>query len=1141
MADAGSFNADLGINMQFNVDGAGLVEMSKTIKEISKGKDLQKYWKDVESATNSAAKIAKRYKNNIDSETFAQEFLKQINALKALTNDENLSNIFPNVDIDFDSLITAAKEVVPKINSEFSVDKFAQAFKTFDLLKDRGIELKDAFDKLSNYEKLDSKYSSLANENYDLRNLFGDMDFEEVKRGLNEIQSLRSQAEETFDNFLKLNNIDRRDIFGDEQFSEYFEEIRNGSMTAADAISKFKNEYTYLLEEGFRSNNDTFGLDQLQAFSNKLDSIFVQVEETSQKISTILSDGVITKTVQDLSPDLAGMEQVGNVAEEAIQAKKEFANANDGVQNSVDESKSPLQLEADLMDQIAKSAHNAADAKKEFVEANKQVKESADESNASTEKDRYANRSKISENDFLNNSNKYSTIANEKLNASGYNILGNAVSTDLINGLVKVTAKIKDADGVWKTFSAKIDADGNMFEQRFRTITKGINKLDAELSNFGKDEIKIPTTDEQIQKFKELSNAIDDYIAIRKRIASGKAYTNDKEEADKLLNTINEIMGKTDGSATILSTKQLAEAQDRLDKIEKTVSEINQKGIQNRIDRLSSYNTKLDGYNATIARFNDGGWTSSTYLKNVQAVKNAVHEYETLLNELKGKDASLVTSDDINRLDNYEKKIKDTIATVSNMSAAEKGYNFVSAQKELDKIHKLLNENSRMSSTAKDKIKAYYAEIESGNPSMSLDKIHGEIMKIYNAEVEAGRAGRSFLDTLKNSGFHQFAAQMAGIVSFYDIVNVGKNAITTIKDLDYELVDLEKTTKMSSNQLNEFYYDSNNVAKQMGVTTSAIIEQASSWSRLGYSTKEAATEMAQLSSQFATISPGMDTDTSQEGLVSIMKAWNIDYSDVKSEIMDNINTLGNTMAENNQDIVEGMERSAAALAAVGTSYKDAFAMFSGIQEVLQNAEVSGRALRSISMRIRGYDESTEELSSDLSNVTGELVDLTKTAEHSQGVSIFKDGSTTEFKSLVDYFGEINNIWDEMSQKQQNDFLQKAFGKTQAQAGAALIQNYSAVTKALEEMDNSFGSSDREMGIVEKSIDYKLNRLRETWVGTAQNLVDRGTIGSIIDFLNSVSEGIGFVLDKLGLVPTSIGAIGMALGSDKLEQQFCPSW
>ncbi len=105
------------------------------------------------------------------------------------------------------------------------------------------------------------------------------------------------------------------------------------------------------------------------------------------------------------------------------------------------------------------------------------------------------------------------------------------------------------------------------------------------------------------------------------------------------------------------------------------------------------------------------------------------------------------------------------------MSAAEKGYDFVSGQKELDKIHKILIENSKMSSSAKAQIKAYYKEIESGNPSMSLSKIHGEVMKIYNAEVEAGRAGKSFIDTLKNSEFHQFVAQMAGMFSFYDVIN----------------------------------------------------------------------------------------------------------------------------------------------------------------------------------------------------------------------------------------------------------------------------------------------------------------------------------------------------------------------------------
>ena len=219
--------------------------------------------------------------------------------------------------------------------------------------------------------------------------------------------------------------------------------------------------------------------------------------------------------------------------------------------------------------------------------------------------------------------------------------------------------------------------------------------------------------------------------------------------------------------------------------------------------RLDSYQGKINKYDTTIKRFEDGGWTSSTYLKNVQAVRDAVQQYETLLNELKGKDASLVTSDDISKLDEYEKKIKETIATVTNMSAAEKGYNFVSGQKELDKIHKLLNENSKMSSEAKAKIKAYYAEIESGNPSMSLDKIHGEILKIYNAEVEAGRAGRTLWDTMKHSGFHQIAAQMAGMFGVYDIINIFKQGANTLKEFDDGLTKISYTMDMTKSQLND--------------------------------------------------------------------------------------------------------------------------------------------------------------------------------------------------------------------------------------------------------------------------------------------------------------------------------------------------
>ncbi len=804
-----------------------------------------------------------------------------------------------------------------------------------------------------------------------------------------------------------------------------------------------------------------------------------------------------------------------------------------------------------VREDVEKTKESVKELNSELTEMKSNLSSTPQESNISSEnttpsappkKDRYAKRRKISEEDFLNYS---PNRVNEKLSNSGYTILGETVNTELVDGLVKVSAKIKDADGAWKSFSAKVDADGNIFEQRFKTVTNGVDKLETVLQNFGRKTAPALTYQETLDKAQKIKNSLNlgdeysikvdssEFVTIIKKLTdienAGSSVTQTFKSAQDAIDNFGKATSNSaeKTSVALKSVKSnVKEVVDETEKLANAQKEQNANVNFNKYDkRLGSYNGKIDKYKTTIDRFNDGGWTSSAYLDNVQAVKNAVKEYKTLLNELKGKDASLVTSENIAQLDKYEKKIKDTIATVTNMSASEKGYNFVSAQKELDKIHKLLNENSKMSSEAKNKIKAYYAEIESGNPSMSLDRIHAEIMKIYNAEVEAGRAGKSFFDTLKNSGFHQIAAQMAGMFGFYDVINLGKQAISTIKELDYALVDLKKTTAMNSSELEQFYYNSNDVAKQMGVTTKEIIDQASSWSRLGYNTKEAATEMAKLSSQFSLISPGMDTTTSQEGLVSIMKAWNIGYQDVKSEIMDNINALGNSMAEDNQDIVEGMERSAAALAAVGTSYEDAFAMFSGIQEVLQNAEVSGRALRSISMRIRGYDESTEELSNDLKNVTGELTDLTKTAEHSQGVSIFKDDSTTEFKSLVDYFGEIYDIWDEMSQKQQNDFLQKAFGKTQAQAGAALIQNYSAVTKSLEVMDNASGSSDREMETVKQSITYKLNELKETWVGTIQELIDRGDIGKLVDGLTKLSEGLGFVIDKLGI----LGSIGLGAG------------
>lgn len=623
------------------------------------------------------------------------------------------------------------------------------------------------------------------------------------------------------------------------------------------------------------------------------------------------------------------------------------------------------------------------------------------------------------------------------------------------------------------------------------------------------------------QIWNELTTSLDRYATLQKRITSNNALSTDNEEATKLLEHIHELQRND-----VLPTEKLTASNEKLQQINQTVTDLKAKLKESTLDSLQGSIDKYQKIYDQRKTYSSDFTPSEQYTKNLTELDTAIGNLVEYRNTL--KNVSEVTVKQEAELKGLVTACEKASDSFKSLSASEKGASQIAIDKLVQRINKDLDECTNYSKEAKLGLRALRDELESANPR-NLKEITSEIINIENAEIRAGRAGRSFFDTLKNSGFHQIAAQMAGMFGLYDVINIGRQAISTIVDLDDALLDLKKTTSMSSTELKNFYYSANDVAKQMGVTTKSIIEQASAWSRLGYSSNEQATEMAKLSSKFASISPGMDTDQAQEGMVSIMKAWQINPEDVEKEILDPINQLGNKFAESNDDIVEGMKRSAAALAAVGTDYKDAYSLFTGVQEVLQNSEVAGRALRSISMRIRGYDENSEDgfeqTDDELKNITGDLIDLTKTAQHAQGVSIFKEGSTTEFKSLVDYFGEIHDIWDEMSQKQQNDFLQKAFGKTQAQAGAALIQNYDAVKEALAEIDKSAGSADKEMSTVEQTLSYKINALKETWVGCAQQILDRGDLGIAISGLNGVSKVITGLIDNVGLLKTA--AMGVA--------------
>lgn len=708
----------------------------------------------------------------------------------------------------------------------------------------------------------------------------------------------------------------------------------------------------------------------------------------------------------------------------------------------------------------------------------------------------------------------------------GYEDNSFSIASKFVEEKEKIQNEINDLYTDLDKLDEKMNLDSN--NSSVDNIVQSQEKLQSELKETQKQAEK--TT----QAVKEVSSAASqdqtkDAFPDKDVSASVESATNSIKEENNVLEQNTQ------------KAKENAEAKEKIINADKEVSNVN---LSKYNTRLESYNKKTSGYDTTIARFENGGWTSDDYKQRVNAVKEAVKQYEDILNNLK-KHPELVNDEELGKLDKQEKLIKENITAVQNMSAAEKGYSLISAQKELDKINNILREHSGMSREAKNQIKAYYAEIKSGNPSASLDVIHGKIMQIVNAEIEAGRGGKSMLDTIKEKAWYGVANTLGTYFGVNDFIRYGKEGINIVRQLDTALTEMRKVSNESVQSLKRYQDTTFDTADTVGTTAKQIQNSTADWMRLGESMDTAA-KSAKDANILLNVSEFEGIDEATDSLVSMSQA----YKDLdKMDIIDVLNNIGNNYSISTDGLATALKDSASALVTANNDLNEAVSLTTAGNAITQDPSKVGAGLRTISLRLVGTTQAKQELEDLGEETDGMITTASKLRDTIQSATsaATKDGkgfdifdSNGNYKSTYEIMQGLADLYDEIVKKDKelgtnnlNLLLETIAGKNRSNIAASILQNGDMLRSVYEDAQNSEGSAEKELNSYLDSVDGKFqqlqNRTQEFWY----NVIDTTTVKSVLDFTTNLTEGASkfFKLVEKHL-PTILGAIATIIASNK---------
>lgn len=526
-------------------------------------------------------------------------------------------------------------------------------------------------------------------------------------------------------------------------------------------------------------------------------------------------------------------------------------------------------------------------------------------------------------------------------------------------------------------------------------------------------------------------------------------------------------------------------------------------------DEFKDFNQRLQAVQASFSKTNN----LNTFSKELNKLKNEISETSTKFikaTEAQNENYAAQGRQEkrLNQINNQYKSFKQALSNAY-------------VQGQLNK-----KQYSDMSALLKNNYKAYHDAVDGITEYGSQEKDLISASTQWNNSLKDQRNVLSGLkadyqahsqDLTKIIGKYLKWYSIATVVSL--VINSIKKLVAEVKNLDKAMTELNKVTDVSQSQLEAVKKQAFEIGEVLGRTGKEVIDATTEFARMGYSLQESL-ELSKVAVMMTNVAEGItDTGEAAEKLISILKGIGVG-SGYAMSLLDRLNNVANKNAISFDKLADMLQTSAATMNILGNNLDETIALLTAGFEVLQDEKVA-TGLQTIGLRIAGLNE-------DLEEEAGLANDVSRALEKYAGISVW-DKETGALKNTYTILSEVAEKWDEIGEQAgyQESLLNILAGKRQANVAGAIINNFDAISKVMDDLKNSAGSAARENEVYLDSIEGHINVFKNTFQEMADLIIGSDIIKTFVD-IGTALVGIVGIAGRIISLVVKVTGIELAL-------------